>query len=266
MLLALNLLLAFGGIALIHGYMNKRDLAAQATTLGTTAGESKSAAGATDSVSVGSDTPPPGGSDAGLGKTSEDGTKSSGTEEAATKSGVRPVSNPATDQVKKPGPPDAGAAPKPEQRPADAGRRRPTTPVGAGNSSTKPPRGGARRPDAGPFAQPPAPKESEEQEAERVRRLSAKIRLVVKRHRGQLDRCYQSAAKVRNPSETLEGKIRVHFDVHPDGFARNIGVISNNTGSVSLSKCIVGLVGSWTFPSSGGDALPFVWPFEFQAQ
>lgn len=266
MLVALNLLLAMGGIALIHGYMNKRDLAAQAAPLAKAdigANSATSADPAPESPDQLATEEPAGkdstARDAGIAKPAHEG-EASGTQVPTKPSDPKAV-DPIVDVVKNVGPPDAGAVRQPKRR-VDAGRRRPKQP----DNTTGPPSGNTtrRKPDAGTFAQPP-PKESEEQEAERVRRLSAQIKLVVRRHQGQLNRCYQSALKVINPNDTLEGRIKVHFAVQPDGSARNITVISDSTGSVALSKCVVGLIGSWTFPSSGGDALPFIWPFDFQA-
>lgn len=120
--------------------------------------------------------------------------------------------------------------------------------------------------DAGLGQVVPPPLSAEEQQRE-VQLLAGKIGLVVERHQTQLSRCYENALKQTNPndSEPLAGRINIHFSVQPNGSATGIRVQSNNTGSPSLAKCLVGLVGSWAFPSSGSEALDFVWPFEFQA-
>ncbi len=259
MLVVLNLLLALGGVALINGYMNKRDLAAQAAGLPGAESSSSSAPTSTDSTPEGTEKgqkSPADQVEKGASGSDGDLSKIVGKPAIATAPGDPTTAKPTTDAGNKPGPPDAGATPQPKAKAVDGGHLRPKPPTKTG---------GRHHTHADAFAQPPPRALSEEEEAARVRRLSAKIKLVVSRHQGQLTRCYQSAAKASNPNEPLEGRIRVHFAVHPDGLARSVGVISNSTGSSPLSKCIVGLIRSWTFPSSGGDALEFVWPFDFQA-
>jgi hypothetical protein len=111
----------------------------------------------------------------------------------------------------------------------------------------------------------PQPVPTQEEEARRIEVLAAQISLVVQRHQGQLQRCYKSAAKVSTPEQPLEGRVRLQFAIHPDGKARGISVLSDEIGSANLSNCLIGMMGSWTFPSSGSEALDFVWPFDFQA-
>ncbi len=270
LLLLLNLLLAVAGALLINGYLNKRSQAAHASTLAVTAAgiperappgntepkdkEVPSGPGATEPPMAAAE-PPPASPPPTEGEITELAALGASKPEPVQPEPVQPKTNR----------PDTS----PEAPPS-------TAPPESPDSTTKPPSPAASAPLPAPpgagegagepgFAKPP-PEDSEASTADRVRVLSAKISLVVRRHQGQLARCYQSAAKVINPSDRLEGRIRVHFAIHPDGFARSIAVVSNDTGSAVLSKCVVDLVGSWTFPSSGSDSLEFVWPFDFQAE
>lgn len=278
MLVALNLLLALGGVALIHGYLNKRDRAARAAGPLTAVSTATSA-----SVAI----------DPAQGEATKLAAAEREEVDSAAPGTVTTVGTAAT-TTPKPASPEAGSAvsgaaanekgistaaasgPAPARARIDAGVALPKTKASpdAGVIRPKPAldpkptaepatqEGSSGQPGGESFATPPP---SEEEEGQQLERMYAKISLVVSRHQGQLARCYESAAKASNPSDPLEGKIRVQFAIHPDGVARSIGVVSNNTGSTVLSNCIVGLVGSWTFPSSGGDALEFVWPFDFQA-
>jgi outer membrane biosynthesis protein TonB len=226
MLLALNLLLAGGGIALFNGYLDKREQAAHASEAGTPSEQANE-----------SDSVPP-----------------------------TPVVKPVGDNALKAA--DAGPSAAPPSDAARASGPAPT-PTPAPTPAPKPDTVATRVVDAGPpprQARRPAPAEPPgEDEGKRVQVLASQISLVVSRHQGQLTRCYQNAAKANGPGQPLEGRIRLQFSIHPDGKARSVGVVSDDTGSRVLSKCLVGLVGSWTFPSSGSDALDFVWPFDFQA-
>lgn len=291
MLVALNLLLVGGGIALINGYLTKRDGAAQASRM---VDDPKGEAGPPGAdPKLGEEgqggtegrAPPPGADQAKLATREPGQPAATGDKSATDPPGSKLIEGagddvPAKDQPPKPDPrapdprtpdPDPRApdprAPDPrapDPRAPDPSAPDPSAPdPSAPDPETPepmPPQPGPS--DAGAFATPPP---SEAEEAQRVSTLSAKISLVISRHQGQLTRCYQSAAKITNPNSPLSGRIRLQFAVHPDGIARSIGVVSNDTGSAALGKCIVGLVGSWTFPSSGGDALDLIWPFEFQA-
>lgn len=106
---------------------------------------------------------------------------------------------------------------------------------------------------------------SEEEEVARVRFLAGQIGLVVRRHQGPLKRCYQRASKAGTAAQPVEGRVSLRFSLQPSGRATKVEVISNSLGAPVVAQCLVGLVEGWEFPSSGSEALEFVWPFEFMA-
>ncbi len=250
MILGLNLLLVAGGIALSLEYLHKRDKAKQ--------GPSTAAKTVDDNVGP-VDTAP----EAGLGQGSDAqrqgapksdagvGTSATSGHDSSAKDGVTTGTHPAS------GGSDAG--------PSTTGPRQGNT----GGTGEKPPLRGlpdagafrSRVADAGQLGEAPTP----EEEANRVRVLAAQISLVVGSHQGQLTRCYESASKVTTPDKPIEGRIEVRFTVQGDGSATGVASTKNTTESASLENCLLALVRSWTFPTSGGEALDFVWPFDFQA-
>ena len=144
---------------------------------------------------------------------------------------------PPPDEPDVPGPPDAAAAdPDPPDEPAT------TLDAGAGEP-------GAADPD------------------EAVEELGDRIRSLVARNDGQLQRCYSQAAKAYTPDQPLEGEVAIGFEVMPTGEARNVRSVRNTTGSDQLAQCLVAVVAGWSFPQT---ALPgpveFVWPFRFRGQ
>ena len=266
LILGINLLMVGAGIALLLGYFDKRAEASKVVATGT---DSANADSKTDSHA---NSPVV---DAGASKSSGSSrsTTSSTTESDTTESDssrTRPVTNeseasPASGTTSKP---DAGAAKSP------ANPNRPTSPA----EPRVPPNPQVSRADAG-VSQPPRPRSTDagqgaaaqdqaltpEEQERQVQLVAGRIGLVVERHQSHLGRCYESALKQGNPKDPLQGRIDLHFSVQPNGTATGIRVRSNNTGSTVLASCLVGLVRSWTFPSSGSEALDFVWPFEFQA-
>lgn len=261
MLLTLNLLLAGGGIALFNGYLHKRYQARQGA--GFLLGKSEPtpsplvpAKAVHGGVSEGAFSNGQGAIDVDAEQRSWTAGKTRTSDDAHdTHAPPRPVPQPGP--TARPHSIDAGLGPLPSRVRIDAAPTRRLHKPGASGSPTS----GA---DPDPVEEPGEPP-SEASDSERVQVIAAKISLVVSRHQGQLTRCYQNAGKTTNPNQPLEGRIHLQFSIHLDGKARSIGVVSDDTGSPVLARCLVGLVGSWTFPSSGGDALDFVWPFDFQA-
>lgn len=264
LILGINLLMVGAGIALLLGYFDKR---AESAKVVVTGGDSANTASNSNSP-----TTPPAGTvvDAGASKTSGStrSTNSPSTEsDSARKRAVTNESetSPASGKTSKP---DAGAAKNP------AKPNRPTSPT----EPRVPTNPQVSRTDAG-VSQPPRPRSTDagqgaatqdqtltpEEQERHVQLVAGRIGLVVERHQSHLGRCYESALKQGNPKDPLQGRIDLHFSVQPNGTATGIRVRSNNTGSKVLASCLVGLVRSWTFPSSGSEALDFVWPFEFQA-
>lgn len=255
MILGLNLLLLGGGIALTLEYLHKRDRAARASLPGTSAetrgktpvADQRLAKALMDAGMSGA---------AGNGKPSE---ANNGT-----------LSNSSSDNERKG---EDAIARNPNESSSSSGRMDAGT---SGRATPKPdPHASAtRKPDAGPSANtrserfdasPSGATLGPEEDAARVRVLAAQISLVVERHQAQLARCYQSASKVTTPDKPIQGRIDVRFSVEGDGRASSVRTSSNDTGSGGLENCLLTLVRSWTFPASGGEALDFVWPFEFKA-
>ncbi len=155
-----------------------------------------------------------------------------------------------------PGPRDTPPGPRdapPGPRDAPPGPR--DTPPGPRDT----PPGPALPPDAG-SPEPPSDGPSEEE----ITLLANRIGLVVDRKRGQLRRCYSQAAKVTSPSEPLEGKVVIRFEIMPSGRARNVRTMSNTTKSNQLASCLQGLIRGWSFPASS-QPVEFAWPFVFKA-
>ncbi len=271
MVLGLNLLLIGGGITLFIEYLHKRDRIARGASSLSKSGDTSPATeisapqiGVNDEQQDTGDEASSGDSTAnstegGKAPSSDSpqnprtATESSG----ANRNDNNPGSGPSEDSPKTSAPANSGNS----GTAASSGK----PDAGASRAQPQPPGSGAA--DAGISAPTVAPELTEEEQARRVTVLAGKIGLVVERGQSQLGRCYESALKQTNPKdkEKLEGRIDLYFSVQPDGSAQGIRVRNNNTGSPVLANCLVGLVGSWTFPSSGSEALDFVWPFEFQA-
>ncbi len=264
LIVGINLLMVGAGIALLLGYFDKRAEASKVVAAGIDSAESDSTSNSPETSLVGTVV------DAGAAKTTGS-TRSANSPSSERDSAGKPLASnereasPASGKTSKP---DAGAAKSP------ANPRRPTSPT----EPRVPANPQVSRADAG-VLQPPRPRSTDagqgaiadtveltpEEQERQVQLLAGRIGLVVERHQAHLGRCYESALKQGNPKEPLQGQIDLHFSVQPNGTATGVRVRSNNTGSQVLASCLVGLVRSWTFPSSGSEALDFVWPFEFQA-
>ncbi|MCP4446368.1 MAG: AgmX/PglI C-terminal domain-containing protein [Myxococcales bacterium] len=264
MVLALNLLMVGAGVALFLEYLNKRGRSAAGTNVHQTSGSGElgEADEGTKKLASPEAGPRPG---SALGKgpgrrgsraesIPERGANGSTNDESDGRDAV------ADDLPAQP--PPAASEPPPALEPTPSIHQ-----FDAGAASSPSSIGDVPDADTGITGATVQPQLSEEEEARQVRVLAGKIGLVVERHQSQLGRCYQGALKQINPKdeERLEGRVDLHFSVQPNGSAREIRVRSNSTGSKALARCLVALVGSWTFPSSGSEALDFVWPFEFQA-
>ena len=259
MILGLNLLLLGGGVALTLEYLHKRERSVRGVLAGTKSSEdARAVEGQGESLTellI----------DAGTGRPAAplDAGALGGPEGAPSQDADR---QPAGGQDQERNPP---ATPASSAGRADGGPTR-SSPTDSGRGSSSPP---ARAPDAGLTSRPrklvdagggasaPGP----EEDARRVSVLAAQISLVVERHQGQLKRCYESASKVTTPEQPIEGRIDVRFSVQADGSAQSVRTSRNETGSAALENCLLALVRSWTFPATEGEALDFVWPFEFQA-
>lgn len=101
-------------------------------------------------------------------------------------------------------------------------------------------------------------------ETERVDFSARQVRRVVDRHTVQLTKCYQHAAKQASPIKPLEGRVDIQFIIMPDGTASSVRAVANTTGSDQLADCVKRLIESWSFPSPGAEEIAFVWPFVFK--
>lgn len=248
MVLGLNLLMLGGGIALFAEYLHKRDRVASGAILAKDGGASSRSNASPAAGAV---------TDAGPAALPPNSTApgADGSSKTPAAGHARPDGGSRT--------PSSGTVPAPSKDDAGPSRVTPTRRPDAGTvPSTSPTRGA---PDAGLGAARVETDLTPEEQARAVSILAGKIGLVVQQHQAQLGRCYENALKQGSPKDPMEGRINLHFSVQPDGSATGIRVRSNETGSESLATCLVGLVGSWTFPSSGSEAADFVWPFEFQA-
>ena len=118
----------------------------------------------------------------------------------------------------------------------------------------------ASAPEAEAVAADPAA----EEDGGEVDRLTAELTAAVARRAGDLERCYQRAAKVSGPSDPLEGTIDVHVTVMPDGSARDVRAGENTTGSAQLADCAVTLFRSVTVAAGAASPVDLVWPLQFR--
>jgi hypothetical protein len=142
----------------------------------------------------------------------------------------------------------ARTTPKP-----DTATRPPAPPTGEQIAS-------AATPTVTPIAEPAQDTEA----ADDIDEVSARLTELVRRHEGDLERCYQRVAKVSGPSDPLEGRIDVHVTVMPDGSAQGVHAGENTTGSAQLADCVVTLFKSWTLPVGAADPVELVWPLQFR--
>jgi hypothetical protein len=97
-----------------------------------------------------------------------------------------------------------------------------------------------------------------------IARVTERLRGVVDRHHGDLERCYL-AANSDARDEPLEGRIDIRFVLMPDGSTASVTEAANTTGSAALAECVIDLFRSWTFPGGHSEPLELEWPFLFRA-
>lgn len=111
-----------------------------------------------------------------------------------------------------------------------------------------------------PYDDPP----SGEPTNEEMSIFTGRVSLVFKAHRAQMERCYEQAAKLSQTDDPLRGAIDVRFKVDQGGKARDVRSVSNTTGSQQLAQCVTALVSSWDFPlAPGSQPIDLMWPFRF---
>jgi hypothetical protein len=152
------------------------------------------------------------------------------------------------------------AAPPPPRRPDAA------LPVDAAIPVVTPvvPDAGApvRTPDAAVFSQPPLTPDAAVVDEEVTISSAEVVRQVIAQHRDQVNECNARSAKDGVP---LVGRVDIHMTILPTGEAVDLGVESNETGSVELGTCLIELLKTWRFSNIGRDTMEFVWPFVFRA-
>lgn len=134
---------------------------------------------------------------------------------------------------------------------------------------------GSRQPKAAPMASPsptraaevPVAVEAAEVEAadDEVEDVSAEMNRLVTGRAGELDRCYQRAAKLSGPSDPLAGTIEIHVTVMPDGSARDVRAGDNSTGSAQLAECAVSLFRTFSLSRGAASPVELVWPLQFRS-
>ena len=180
-----------------------------------------------------------------------------------------PASKPKPPPAVKVGAPKAVAPAAPEAAPAGTGQKK-TQEGGNGARGA-----GNRQPKAAPMAaaSPTRPAEApveatsaeEESTDDEVEGVSGQMTQLVAQHAGDLERCYQRAAKLSGPSHPLEGMLEVHVTVMPDGSAREVRAGDNTTGSAQLADCAVNLFQTFALPSGAAAPVELVWPLQFSS-
>jgi TonB family protein len=89
---------------------------------------------------------------------------------------------------------------------------------------------------------------------------AGQIRGPIKRNGAQVKACYERELK-KNPG--LEGKLVASFTIAPNGSVRSAKVRQNSTGSLSLGRCVMSRVKSWSFPTAEGST-DVEYPFTFE--
>jgi TonB family protein len=156
-------------------------------------------------------------------------------------------------------PPPGARAPRPDRGADPARRTEPAGPASGGQSDD----GGGQGDGDGSSA---GGRVADAPTNDDIARLTREFSLLVSRQQGQLQRCYNNAAKVTNPSDPLAGRVEVRSQILPSGAVSGARPVSNTTGSQQLAECVATLVQSWQFsPIPGDEPLEFVWPFQFKA-
>ena len=115
-------------------------------------------------------------------------------------------------------------------------------------------------------AEAPVPIEASAEESDdEVESVSGQMTQLVAQHAGDLERCYQRAAKLSGPSHPLEGMLDIHVTVMPDGSAREVRAGDNTTGSAQLADCAVNLFQTFALPSGAAAPVELVWPLQFRS-
>jgi len=98
-----------------------------------------------------------------------------------------------------------------------------------------------------------------------MQRISALVGREVDRHRVQLQKCYQQAAKTAAPGTPLSGRLEVRFTIMPNGTASDVSVPVNTSGSDRLADCVSTSLAGWALPAPGDEPVVLQWPFVFTA-
>lgn len=98
-----------------------------------------------------------------------------------------------------------------------------------------------------------------------VAQIASRMAAAVARHQGELERCYQSAAKSAGPQDPMKGRISIRFTLMPNGSTAQARVVRDDIGSVALATCVLDRFQSWPMPAGVSQPIELEWPFEFHA-
>ena len=88
------------------------------------------------------------------------------------------------------------------------------------------------------------------------------IRQVIAGHHGEIRYCYERELR---KSPELAGTVAVKFIIAPSGEVRSSEVAHSSARNPGLEECLVGRLGTWTFPEpQGGGAVVATYPFMFK--
>lgn len=125
-----------------------------------------------------------------------------------------------------------------------------------------------------PVADEPPPEASDEPEPsedlpeiDRTVRIEgplteAQVEEVAQEHFSEIQGCFDDAL-VRMASSDLTGAIAIHIEIDGSGAVTDVGLEASNFGDSETPDCIIGKVGTWSFPGSGKGKEPstVVYPF-----
>jgi hypothetical protein len=84
------------------------------------------------------------------------------------------------------------------------------------------------------------------------------VRRVVRRHLGEVERCYQTGIATDG---RLEGRVSVRFVIGPTGAVVRSEVVSSTLATPETGACIAEAINHWMFPAPHAGSLIVTYPF-----
>jgi hypothetical protein len=136
---------------------------------------------------------------------------------------------------------------------------------GSGSGTAAPPV--VTTPDASPFSQPPVdakPDKPDPPDPPKPVSLNDEIDRIAAKSESKFDRCKSQASESRPADRPLQGDIDIAFQITGTGDVKNAAIVNDTTDAPDLGPCLLAVIQSWQFSSTGKPTADFHRAFRYR--